>query len=62
MDFRASSYGQPAVDALPGRMVDENRVDVDVFSGATRTSYILRSAVFHACRAALKSAGKGVEH
>lgn len=50
--FRRSEHGARAATELPRRMVARNRVDVDVVSGATRSSWILRSAVYHACRAA----------
>ncbi len=47
-----SEYGAPAFTGLPGRFAAENRVDVDVVVGASRSSYILRSAVYDACRKA----------
>ncbi|HIA04337.1 MAG TPA: hypothetical protein EYN06_09515 [Myxococcales bacterium] len=55
IDIRSSSYGRDAITDIPKRMVQEQRIDVDIVSGATRTSYILRSAVFNAC---IKAGGR----
>jgi uncharacterized protein with FMN-binding domain len=49
VSIRASGHGQKAVSEIPRQMVEQQRIDVDVISGATRTSYILRSAAFNAC-------------
>lgn len=56
LDHRASHRGDGALDQLPARIVSQQNTQVDVVSGSTRTSYILRSAVFHACHAALQNA------
>lgn len=52
LDGHHSEYGAPAFASLPTAMANENRVDVDVVSGATRSSWILRSAAYDACRKA----------
>lgn len=54
LDHRASHRGDGALSQLPARVVSEQNTQVDVVSGSTRTSYILRSAIFHACHAALR--------
>ena len=54
LDARTSEYGEKAIAGIPVRMVESNSPQVDVLSGATRTSLILRSAAFHACRGALE--------
>ena len=51
--FYHSDHGDAAIEKLPHEMVAQQRIDVDIVTGATRTSYILRSAVYHACRSAL---------
>lgn len=53
----SSGHGEAAFRDLPKRMVEKNEVAVDAVSGATRSSLILRSAVFHACRAARRAPG-----
>lgn len=55
LDSKFSEYGRPAFETLPAKMVEQSRADVDVVAGATRSSWILRSAVFHACQAGLAS-------
>jgi uncharacterized protein with FMN-binding domain len=55
LESKHSDYGRPAFETLPAKMVEQNRADVDVVAGATRSSWILRSAVFHACKAGLAS-------
>ncbi|MBT9560201.1 MAG: hypothetical protein IV100_29500 [Myxococcales bacterium] len=55
LDSKHSDHGRPAFETLPAKMVEQNRADVDVVAGATRSSWILRSAVFHACKAGLAS-------
>ena len=53
--FYHSDHGDAALTRLPHEMVAQQRIDVDIVTGATRTSYILRSAAFHACREALET-------
>ena len=52
LDGRYSEHGRPAFEQLPARMVASGTPEVDIISGAPRSSLILKSAVFHACRAA----------
>ena len=56
LDHRASYRGDKALTELPAKVVAEQNTNIDVISGATRTSLILRSAVFHACQEAHKPA------
>ncbi|MFT7623618.1 MAG: hypothetical protein ACI9WU_002801, partial [Myxococcota bacterium] len=51
----SSGYGAKAFAEMPGQMVQNNAVDVDLVSGATRSSLLIRSAAYHACAAALAS-------
>ena len=37
-----------AANVLPGRMLEEQRIDVDAVSGATRSSRVIQEAVFNA--------------
>ncbi len=49
----SSGHGSRAFAELPAKMVQKNTTDVDVISGATRSSLLIRSAAYHACQAAL---------
>ena len=41
----SDDYGQKAINELPQKMVDENKVDVDAASGASNTIRGLKDAV-----------------
>jgi len=55
LDQRSSGFGTRAFAEMPALMVQKNEVNVDVISGATRSSLLIRSAVFHACRSSFPS-------
>jgi len=48
-----SEYGRAAFEQLPARMIDRQEVNLDAVSGATRSSLIIRSAVWNACQNAI---------
>ena len=50
-----SQYGKAAFEQLPARMLEQQEVNLDAVSGATRSSLIIRSAVFSACQKAISA-------
>lgn len=50
-----SDYGRAAFEKLPALMIENQEVNLDAISGATRSSLILRSAVWNACQKAISA-------
>ena len=50
-----SEYGKAAFEQMPARMLQTQEVNLDAVSGATRSSLIVRSAVWNACQKAIAS-------
>ena len=50
-----SDYGKAAFEQMPARMIEQQEVNLDAVTGATRSSLIIRSAVWNACQKAINA-------